>query len=94
MSAPGKNRAGGVLPINAAATKKSAHTARPGNRAPAPKLRLIVRRLPPGLVESEFWTAMGEEWQVGKGKIEWAAFRDGKVSKEYGNATCGCGAPD
>ena len=86
MSAPGKNRAGGVLPISPAATRKPAHVAphvaRPGNRPPGPKLRLIVRRLPPGLLESEFWTALGEEWQLGKGKIEWAAFKDGKVSKE------------
>jgi regulator of nonsense transcripts 3 len=81
MSTPGKAKGGGVLPINAAATKKS--QPKQGSRAPGPRLRLIVRRLPPGLVEAEFWSALGEEWLVGKGKVDWASFKDGKVSKEY-----------
>ncbi|RMZ90491.1 hypothetical protein DV736_g2263, partial [Chaetothyriales sp. CBS 134916] len=82
MSAPGKTKGGGVLPVNAAATKKTGAPPKQGNRASAPKLRLIVRRLPPGLTGTEFWAAIGEEWQVGKGKVEWAAFKDGKVSKD------------
>ncbi|RMZ82415.1 hypothetical protein DV737_g2114, partial [Chaetothyriales sp. CBS 132003] len=83
MSAPGKAKGGGgVLPVNAAATKKPGAPPKQGNRAPVPKLRLIVRRLAPGLTEAEFWTAMGEEWQVGKGKVEWAGFKDGQVSKD------------
>jgi regulator of nonsense transcripts 3 len=45
-------------------------------------LRLVVRRLPPGLTEDEFWTALGGDWKVGAGKVEWAAFKGGKVSKE------------
>ena len=84
MSTPAKGKGGGVLPVNAAATRKQ--PPKPANRAPAAKLRLIVRRLPPGLTESEFWTTLGEEWQVGKGKVDWAAWKDGKVSKEYANA--------
>lgn len=76
-----KGRAGGVLPINAAATKKE--KAKPSPRSQAPRLRLIIRRLPPGLTEAEFWSALGEEWLVGKGKVDWAAFKEGKVSKEY-----------
>lgn len=85
MSTNAKGRgAGGVLPINAAATRKdkSQHQ-KSSPRSPAPRLRLIIRRLPPGLTELEFWKALGEEWQVGKGKIDWAAFKDGKVSREY-----------
>jgi len=81
-----KGRAGGVLPINAAATKKEKSgqgQAKSSPRSQAPRLRLIIRRLPPGLTEAEFWTGLGEEWQVGKGKIDWAAFKDGKISKEY-----------
>jgi hypothetical protein len=34
------------------------------------------------LTETEFWTALGQAWKVGAGKVEWAAFKDGKVSKE------------
>ncbi|RMD43796.1 hypothetical protein DV735_g1366, partial [Chaetothyriales sp. CBS 134920] len=87
MSAPGKPKGGGVLPVNAIATRKTAAQPKQGNRAPAPKLRLIIRRLPPGLTEAEFWTAIGDEWQVGTGKVEWAAFKDGKVSKDPAKAS-------
>lgn len=85
-----KARAAGVLPISAAATKKdkpaNSH-AKSSPRTPAPKLRLIVRRLAPGLTESEFWDALGAEWKVGAGKIDWAAFKEGKISKEYDSPT-------
>ena len=52
------------------------------NRTAAPRLRLIIRRLPPGLTESEFWTILGDEWRVNNGKVEWAAYKEGKVSRE------------
>ena len=75
----------GVLPINATAIKKST-SARSDPKAsikpPAPRLRIIIRRLPPGLTEIEFWTTVGEEWKLGNGKAEWAAYKAGKVSKE------------
>jgi regulator of nonsense transcripts 3 len=80
-----KGRSGGVLPINAAVTKKEKSAqgqAKSSPRTQGPRLRLIVRRLPPGLTEAEFWTALGEEWQVGRSKVDWAAFKEGKVSKE------------
>lgn len=77
---PNNPKGRGVLPINVAATKKPyKQTPRP----PAPRLRLIIRRLPPGLTESEFWESIGKEWQVGQGKVDWAAFKPGKLSKEY-----------
>jgi regulator of nonsense transcripts 3 len=75
----------GMLPIPASATKKPVMTARPPKtqgRAGLPKLRLIVRRLPPGLTEEEFQTALGDEWKVGAGKVDWAAYKVGKISKE------------
>ena len=77
MTSHSKGR--GVLPINPTATRKSQKSAQ---RAPAARLRLIIRRLPPGLIETEFWDSLGEEWYVGKGKIDWAAFKAGKISKE------------
>lgn len=43
---------------------------------------MIVRRLPPGLTETEFWEAIGPEWKLGGGKVDWAAFRQGKISKD------------
>jgi regulator of nonsense transcripts 3 len=51
-------------------------------RAGLPKLRLIVRRLPPGLTEDEFQAALGDEWMVSAGKVDWAAYKEGKISKE------------
>jgi hypothetical protein len=75
----------GMLPIPASATKKPVLAARPPKtqgRAGLPKLRLIVRRLPPGLTEEEFQTALGDEWKVGAGKVDWAAYKVGKISKE------------
>ncbi|OAG36164.1 hypothetical protein AYO21_09632 [Fonsecaea monophora] len=85
MSGHSKSRAAaGVLPVNAAtrknATAQSASKSSP--RTPAPRLRLIVRRLPPGLTETEFWATLGDDWKVGNGKVEWAAYKDGKVSKD------------
>ncbi|KAL8895185.1 MAG: hypothetical protein Q9207_008271 [Kuettlingeria erythrocarpa] len=47
-----------------------------------PRLKLVIRRLPPGLTEAEFQTALGSEWKVGNGKVDWAIFKAGKVSKD------------
>ncbi|KEF54046.1 uncharacterized protein A1O9_09841 [Exophiala aquamarina CBS 119918] len=84
MSNQSKGRSGGVLPVSAAARKNvnPSSTSKPGGRTPALKLRLCIRRLPPGLTESEFWTALGETWNVGGSKVEWAAFKDGKISRD------------
>lgn len=76
---PSNSKGRGVLPINAAQTKKPF---KQQPRPPAPRLRLVVRRLPPGLTEAEFWEYIGVEWQVGKGKVDWAAFKPGKISRD------------
>lgn len=70
--------------MNAAARKNAASqpVAKTSSRTPAPRLRLVIRRLPPGLTEGEFWAALGDVWKVGAGKVDWAAFKDGKISKE------------
>lgn len=76
---PSNTKGRGVLPINAAQTRKPF---KQGPRPPAPRLKLIIRRLPPGLTEAEFWECIGADWHVGQGKIDWAAFKPGKISKE------------
>lgn len=48
-------------------------------------MKLIIRRLAPGLTQPEFEEALGEEWKVNGGKVDWAVYKQGKVSKEYGN---------
>ncbi|ERF74376.1 hypothetical protein EPUS_02063 [Endocarpon pusillum Z07020] len=77
----------GILAIPAAVTGKKAST----NSSAAPKLsprtgsqklRLIVRRLPPGLTQAEFEVILGEEWRVGAGRVDWFAYKDGKISKD------------
>lgn len=82
QTAPGKSTAG-VLQIHAAATQKN--PPKPAKKPPkpaAPRLKLLVRRLPPGLTQAEFETALGEEWKTGGGKVDWFQYKPGKVSKE------------
>ena len=73
----------GVLSVPVSATRKPTTSSKAHQRSSMSRLRLIVRRLPPGLTEAEFWAAIGEDWAVGQGKVDWAAYKDGKVSKEY-----------
>lgn len=74
----------GVLQIPVAATQKST-TGAPAKRAPkppSPRLKLLIRRLPPGLTQAELEAALGEEWKVGAGKVDWLSYKPGKLSKE------------
>ncbi|KAL4891499.1 Smg-4/UPF3 family-domain-containing protein [Aspergillus ambiguus] len=75
---------GGVLQIPVAATQKGSSTTPPKKapKPPAPRLKLLVRRLPPGLTQTEFETALGDEWKVGAGKVDWFQYKPGKVSKD------------
>jgi regulator of nonsense transcripts 3 len=74
----------GVLQISTAALNKPASTTpkNPGGKANAPRLKIVIRRLAPGLTEAEFKEAIGDEWKVGGGKVDWLVFKAGKVSKE------------
>ncbi|KAL8780869.1 MAG: hypothetical protein Q9213_006281 [Squamulea squamosa] len=66
----------GVIDIPASATQRTSAT------APANRLKLVIRRLSPGLTQEEFETTLGEEWRVGSGKVDWAVYKPGKVSKD------------
>ncbi|KKA22907.1 hypothetical protein T310_3073 [Rasamsonia emersonii CBS 393.64] len=72
----------GVLPIPASATQKPATPAKSTPKPPAPRLKLVVRRLPPGLTQTEFENCLGEEWKVGSGKVDWFQYKNGKVSRD------------
>lgn len=75
-------QANGLLPVSASQTSGNAvrqTTAKPS----IPKLKIIIRRLPPGLTEEEFTAALGDEWKVGKGKVDWFLYKPGKDSTEY-----------
>lgn len=69
----------GLLPVNAA-TRAAATAPKP----PAPRLKLEVRRLPPGLTLEEFEGILGDEWKLGNGKVDWLEYRQGKVKLSLG----------
>ena len=46
------------------------------------KLKIIIRRLPPGLTQLEFEEALGDDWKARGDKVNWAVYKEGKVSKE------------
>lgn len=46
-------------------------------------MKLVVRRLPPGLSQNEFEAALGEEWKLGGDKVDWGVYKAGKVPKEW-----------
>ncbi|KAF2162666.1 hypothetical protein M409DRAFT_26904 [Zasmidium cellare ATCC 36951] len=71
------DRASGVLPVNAA-TRAAAI------KGPQPRLKLEVRRLPPGLTLTEFEEILGDEWKLGNGKVDWREYRQGKVKTALG----------
>ncbi|KAL8957060.1 MAG: hypothetical protein Q9193_005571 [Seirophora villosa] len=55
----------------------------PTTGAPSsPRLKLVVRRLPPGLTDVEFETILGGEWKLGGGRVDWAVYKPGKISKD------------
>ncbi|USP74562.1 uncharacterized protein yc1106_01836 [Curvularia clavata] len=76
---PGPN--GGVLPVALLQKNTPAQTPR-GPKPPQPRLKLICRRLPPGLTKTEFVQALGDEWKLGAGKIDWINYRKGKISTD------------
>jgi hypothetical protein len=49
----------------------------------SPKLKVVIRRLAPGLTEAEFTSILGDGWSLGQGKVDWFLYKPGKDSKEY-----------
>ncbi|KAK4140059.1 Smg-4/UPF3 family-domain-containing protein [Dichotomopilus funicola] len=50
-------------------------------KAPAQGEKAVVRRLPPAMTEDEFVAILGDEWRVGRGKVDWFSYWPGKVSQ-------------
>ncbi|KAL9575633.1 hypothetical protein ACKAV7_000431 [Fusarium commune] len=44
--------------------------------------KLVIRRLPPGMTQAEFVSILGNEWELGKGKVDWLSFAGGKISTD------------
>ncbi|CAO2650276.1 Nn.00g015680.m01.CDS01 [Neocucurbitaria sp. VM-36] len=71
----------GILPVTV--LQKNAPAQAPRGPKPAqPRLKLICRRLPPGLTKAEFESILGDEWQLGAGKIDWINYRKGNISTD------------
>jgi regulator of nonsense transcripts 3 len=76
----GVKQANGVIAISASQT--SVNAAKPSAHRSTNKLKVVVRRLPPGLTEEEFTTILGHSWKVGNGKVDWLSYEPGKDSKK------------
>lgn len=75
--AKGGSNTNGILQVNGAQTSRAKQPPKP-----AARLKVIIRRLPPGLLESELKLSLGEEWEAGKGKVDYFRYKKGKESKE------------
>lgn len=49
--------------------------------------KLLIRHLPPLITEQEVQAILGEEWKTGNGRVDWAQFQQGKVSKRYASVS-------
>lgn len=54
----------------------------PPAKPKASRLKVVIRRLPPGLTQAEFDDYIGDEWKAGGGRVDWYSYRAGKVSRE------------
>jgi regulator of nonsense transcripts 3 len=70
----------GILP--APATMMQSTRSREG-KAPGPRLKVVIRRLPPGLIKDEFIASLGDDWLLNTGWVDWMIFKPGKISTEY-----------
>ncbi|KAJ4007158.1 hypothetical protein NW752_010580 [Fusarium irregulare] len=71
---------------------RSTEASKPANEGETPKPtktkahnegeKLVIRRLPPGMTEAEFVSILGNEWELGKGKVDWFEFAQGKISTD------------
>ena len=46
------------------------------------RLKVLIRRLPPALTQSELEKVLGDEWKPGNGKVDLLVFKPGKASKQ------------
>ncbi|KAI0853908.1 Smg-4/UPF3 family-domain-containing protein [Daldinia vernicosa] len=83
-SVPTARKSNGVLPVSSTPMANETPKATKAKDSPRGK-KVLVRRLPPGITEVEFWTILGEEWKSGNGKVEWTRFQEGQISQDPSN---------
>lgn len=73
-------KANGVLPV-AASQASGESSQKPVKTKAAPEGdKVVIRRLPPGMTADEFVKILGDEWEVGGGKVDWLSYKSGKIS--------------
>ena len=72
----GQSKAGtaGIIQVNPAAVQPSSAKA-------STRLKVIIRRLPPSLTRTEFEQAIGDDWKLAGGKVDWVEYRQGKIRR-------------
>ncbi|RAL67282.1 hypothetical protein DID88_008046 [Monilinia fructigena] len=80
-TAGSRNQANGVLSVTTTQTSGNA-SKQTASKPASSKMKLIVRRLAPGLTEAEFFSIIGDDWKVGQGKVDWFQYKAGKDSKD------------
>jgi hypothetical protein len=76
-----RDQTNGILPITASQTAGNASRAS-ANKSAGPRLKVVIRRLAPGLTEAEFMKFLGGDWKLGQGRVDWFSYKLGKDSKE------------
>ncbi|KAH7414174.1 Smg-4/UPF3 family-domain-containing protein [Phaeosphaeria sp. MPI-PUGE-AT-0046c] len=71
----------GVLPVGVIQKNTPSQPQR-GPKPAQPRMKLVCRRLPPGLSRTEFETIVGPEWKLGAGKVDWVRWKKGVISKD------------
>lgn len=80
ISSADRPQTNGVLAVTASQT--AGNGTKPVAARAALKLKVIIRRLAPGLTEAEFVSILGDDWSVGQAKVDWFVYKPGKDSKE------------
>ncbi|KAI1389003.1 Smg-4/UPF3 family-domain-containing protein [Hypoxylon trugodes] len=81
-SSSSARKANGVLPVSLAVNDTPKATKA---KEPLKGKKVLIRRLPPGMTETEFWNILGEQWKDGNGKVDWTRFQDGHISQDPSN---------
>ncbi|KAH0536398.1 hypothetical protein FGG08_006723 [Glutinoglossum americanum] len=85
IAIPVKTGTNGILSIAGSATQPNPQAAAPKStpsRSTGPRLKVVIRKLPPGLTQVELEAALGEDWKLGGGRVDWMIYKPGKVSKD------------
>jgi regulator of nonsense transcripts 3 len=77
-----RDQTNGILPVTASQTAGYAGKVS-ANKSTGPRLKVVIRRLAPGLTEAEFLKLLGDDWKLGQGRVDWFSYKAGKDSKEY-----------